>query len=356
MEKNYPQEILKTFPEAKTKELPLRDVFGRGLHTLRLSVTDRCSFRCQYCMPNLGQRYTFLKKSECLSVAEFTRLVKLLTSLGIRKVRLTGGEPLAYPHLFELIRNLSAIEAIEDLALTTNGSLLAEQARKLKHAGLQRLTVSLDTLNPEAFRKIRSHRNDLTQILNGIDTAATAGFDSIKINCVIQRRINEDSVFDLINYFRGTPHIVRFIEYMDVGTKPAWHPEMVLANSTIKDLISRRYPLKPIAPLNTGDVAKRYQFLDGKGEIGFISAVSEPFCGQCDRLRLSSDGKIYTCLFAGEGTDLKGLIRKGASDQEIQSIILNVWQTRADKYSENRSLFRALQENIQKVEMHQIGG
>ena len=331
------------------------DKLFRPIHDLRVSVIDRCNFRCNYCMPEeeFNEKYTFLKKEEWLKFDEIERLVKLFTRRGVSKVRVTGGEPLLRENLPELIQTLSRIKEIDDLALTTNGFLLKKFAKDLKKAGLKRLTVSLDTLNEETFRKISGHKGSVKEILDGIKTADEVGFDSIKINAVIQKGLNDHTVLDLIEHFRGTPHIIRFIEYMDVGNKNQWSKSLVVSSKEIIALISQKYPLKPVTQNYFGEVAERYQYEDGRGEIGFVSSISQPFCSSCTRARISADGKFFTCLFASEGVDLRTPLREGASDEELFSIIDTTWQKREDRYSELRSL------NAQpkkKIEMYQIGG
>jgi len=335
----------------------MQDAFDRPLKTLRVSLTDRCNFRCNYCLPRSHYPGTkFFKKSESLTAGEMIRIIKILSRLGVNKVRLTGGEPLLFPELIALIREIRTIPQIKDLAMTTNGSLLKTLAVELKNAGLMRLTVSLDTLDQKLFSTLRGTRTSLKKILQGITAAQHAGFSPIKINAVIQRQHREPDILALVDFFRGTPHILRFIEIMDTGSTIDWRREDVLASAKIHALIDRYYPLDPLPAQTEGDVARRFQFRDGQGEIGFISSVSEPFCATCNRLRLSSDGKIYTCLFSGEGTDLRAPLRNGASDAELTVIITRVWRSRADKYSENRALFRSLKEKIEKVEMYKIGG
>ncbi|MCR4338164.1 MAG: GTP 3',8-cyclase MoaA [Candidatus Omnitrophica bacterium] len=336
---------------------PITDSFNRPLHDLRISVIDRCNFRCTYCMPEEeGKSYTFLKKSQWLSFGEILRLTKLFVRLGVTKVRLTGGEPLLRPQLPELIRDLNKIPGMEDLALTTNGALLSKQAQSLKDAGLRRLTVSLDALDEKTFQQMSGRRGNLFEVLKGITTAEDAGFESIKFNVVLQRGINDHAILDLVKYFKGSGHILRFIEYMDVGNCNHWESKEVVPSREILKIINEKYPIKPLGANYFGEVAERYAFADGTGEVGFISSVSQPFCGTCTRARLSTDGKIYTCLFATKGTDLRTPLRSGATDEELITVIKNVWQKRADKYSENRALFRSLKENPQKVEMYQIGG
>ena len=336
----------------------LRDQLNRPLRDLRISVIDRCNFRCTYCMPEkeYSQHYQFLKKEEWLSFDEIVRLTKLFVSQGVTKVRLTGGEPLLRPGLPSLVGELSKIAGIEDLALTTNGSLLQSQSRALKENGLKRLTVSVDTLDEEIFYAMSGNLGSVAEVLEGIKEAERVGFKEIKINVVIQKGVNDHTVLDLVKYFKGTGHIIRFIEYMDVGNCNHWKSEFVVPSAEIVRRINAVFPLKPAKANYSGEVASRYQYLDGSGEIGFISSVTQPFCGACTRLRLSTDGKIYTCLFAGQGTDLRAALRSGVPDGEILSLLRGVWTSRHDRYSENRSKQSALENSIKKVEMFQIGG
>jgi cyclic pyranopterin phosphate synthase len=318
-----------------------------------VSVIDRCNFRCNYCMPEKEtRRFNFLSKEEWLSFEEIARLVKLFVGLGVRKVRLTGGEPLLRPDLPELVGKLAPMAGIEDLALTTNGSLLAQHARGLKAAGLKRLTVSLDTLDAQLFKALSGGRGDLAQVLEGIKAAEYEGFASIKINVVIQNGVNEFSILPLVERFRNTHHVLRFIEYMDVGNCNHWSSNYVLASAKIKDTINRYYPLEPVDSAYLGEVAERYRYKDGKGEIGFVSSVSQPFCRDCTRARLSASGELLTCLFAAKGTDLRKPLRNGAGDEELLEIISRVWQKRTDRYSE----LRGEGNPTHKVEMFQIGG
>lgn len=336
----------------------ISDAFSRPMQDLRISVIDRCNFRCSYCMPEetYGKHYSFLEKEHWLTFGEIVRLTKLFVGLGVSKVRLTGGEPLLRPDLHKLVESLSQLSCIKDLALTTNGAFLKSQAQELFDAGLSRLTVSLDTLDEKIFSQINGSRGSVNGVLDGIQEAVSVGFQNIKINAVIQKNVNESSIMGLVDYAKKTGHILRFIEYMDVGNCNHWQSSAVVKSTDIVKLISASYPLKVIEPNYYGEVAERYRFSDGKGEIGFISSVSQPFCGTCTRLRLSTDGKLYTCLFATQSTDLSTPLRAGATDQELIKIISKVWQSRSDKYSENRYLFEDLKIKTPKVEMYQIGG
>lgn len=335
----------------------LHDTFKRPLHDLRISVIDRCNFRCTYCMPeeHYPQHYTFLKTEEWLSFGEIIRLTKLFVQLGVTKVRLTGGEPLLRPDLDKLIAQLNQIPNI-DLALTTNGSFLARQAKDLKSAGLSRLSVSLDTLDEKTFEKMNGSKGKVAQVLEGIKKAEEAGFKSLKINVVIQRGVNDHTILDLVKYFKGSGHVIRFIEYMDVGNCNHWESKEVVPSAEIAATINKEFTIEPLEANYFGEVASRYRYKDQTGEIGFISSVTKPFCGSCTRARLSTDGKIYTCLFANGGFDLRAPLREGATDEELLKFIQTVWQKRADKYSENRYLFHELKNKPKKIEMYQIGG
>ncbi len=334
-----------------------RDMLARPLHDLRISVIDRCNFRCPYCMPEdqYAKDHVFLAKHERLRFEEIERIARAFVALGVRKLRLTGGEPLLRRDLPELVRMLVQIPQVQDLALTTNGVLLPRLAPALRAAGLQRLTVSLDTLDSATFRELSGGHGEVDEVLAGIAAAEQAGFAQIKLNCVVMRGVNDAQVADLIERFRGSGHILRFIEYMDVGTINGWRGDLVVPSAELHARIHARWPLLAQAPGYRGEVAKRYAFADGAGEIGFISSVSQPFCGDCTRARLSADGKLYTCLFAQTGHDLRGRLRNGASDDELAALIAAHWQRREDRYSERRAEFRA-PGNSHKVEMYTIGG
>jgi len=315
------------------------DRLGRRMRDLRVSVIDRCNFRCGYCMPGdvYDEGYDFLPREELLTYEEITRLVRVFARLGVVKIRLTGGEPLLRRELEKLVGMLTEVEGVEDLALTTNGYLLARHARSLRAAGLDRITVSLDSLDPETFRRMIGRDWGLDRVLDGIEAAREAGLDPVKVNAVVQRGVNEDQVVEMARRFRGTGVILRFIEYMDVGTLNGWRMEDVVPSREILERIHAELPLVPLGERYPGEVADRYRYLDGSGEIGFVSSVSEPFCGQCTRARLSSEGNLYTCLFASEGTDLKGPLRAGLEDGELARIVRRVWRDRADRYSELRT-------------------
>ena len=338
-----------------------QDALGRPLQDLRISVMDRCNFRCPYCMPQhtFHDGYRFLTSGERLDFAEIVRLTRLAARLGVRKLRLTGGEPLLRPNLADLIGDLSAIPGIEDIALTTNGVLLAKHATELKAAGLRRITVSLDSLDPEVFARLSGGYGGVEQVLEGIEAAQRAGLAPIKVNAVVQRGVNDHTVFGLLERFRGTGVTVRFIEYMDVGNRNDWRPESVVPSAELAARIGARWPLAPVGRAYPGEVAERQVFADGGGEVGFISSVSQPFCGACSRARLSSDGKLYTCLFATQGVDLRAPLRGGADDATLLALLQDVWQRRVDRYSEQRAELRAVETAAQgaaKVEMFHIGG
>lgn len=334
------------------------DTLGRPLRDLRISVMDRCNFRCPYCMPRekYHERYKFLGSHERLSFDEIVRLSRSFVKLGVRKLRLTGGEPLLRTNLSELIGDLSAIPGVEDIALTTNGVLLARYAAELKAAGLGRITVSLDSLDPEVFARMSGGFGGLEDVLDGIEHAQRAGLDPIKINAVIQRGVNDQTALGLVERFRGTGVIVRFIEYMDVGNRNEWQPAVVVPSKELVARINERWPLQGLERDYRGEVAERYRFADGAGEVGFISSVTQPFCGDCSRARLSSDGVIYTCLFATQGTSMRNLLRGGASDEELLETIRNIWLGRSDRYSEKRAELRQGAGEQRKVEMFYIGG
>ena len=334
------------------------DRFARPLHDLRISVMDRCNFRCPYCMPKdqFHDNYRFLKTNERLSFDEIVRLSRLFAGLGVRKLRLTGGEPLLRANLPDLIGDLTAIPGIEDIALTTNGVLLGQHAVDLRANGLRRVTVSLDTLDPVVFTRMSGGFGALDQVLQGIDAAIAAGLGPIKINSVIERGVNDHTALDLVERFRGRPVIVRFIEFMDVGNRNAWKPEMVVPSSELVERIRARWPMQPVSENYRGEVAQRWRFDDGGGEIGFISSVSQPFCGACSRARLSSEGKFYTCLFATEGLDLRAAMRAGAGDAELLNVIRGKWLGRTDRYSELRGELRRADPQAKKIEMYYIGG
>jgi cyclic pyranopterin phosphate synthase len=335
--------------------IPL-DTFGRALHDLRISVMDRCNFRCPYCMPRetFHEHYQFLKSSERLTFDEIVRLTRLFVALGARKLRLTGGEPLLRANLPDLVGELTTIEGVQDVALTTNGVLLAKYAAELKANGLQRVTVSLDSLDEQVFARMSGGFGNPAQVLEGIRAARQAGLAPIKINAVVERGLNDHTLLELIEHFRGTGVIVRLIEYMDVGNRNHWSLDRVVPSRELLARVRTRWPVHAVAENYHGEVAERYAFDDGAGEIGFISSVTEPFCGACSRARLSSDGVLYTCLFAERGHDLKSALRAGASDADLTALIRNAWLKRTDRYSELRAA--AHEHPLKKVEMYYIGG
>ena len=339
---------------ALRRPLP-RDRLNRPLRDLRISVTDRCNFRCPYCMPRerYDEHYRFLKSAERLSFEEIVRLTRLFLQLGVRKLRITGGEPLLRAGLPELIGDLTTLPGVEDIALTTNGVLLAQHAVELQAAGLRRITVSLDSLDPAIFARMAGNLGTPTEVLTGIDAAQRAGLTPIKINVVVQRGVNDHVVLELLERFRGSGIIVRFIEYMDVGNRNDWRAEQVVPSRELIERIDTRWPIKPRDAAYIGEVARRYVFEDGGGEIGFISSVTQPFCGDCTRARLSSDGSLYTCLFASRGLDLRGPLRAGATDDDLLTLIRSCWEQRADRYSELRGREDA---HGRRVEMNYVGG
>jgi cyclic pyranopterin phosphate synthase len=334
------------------------DRLGRPLHDLRISVMDRCNFRCPYCMPKeqYHEHYRFLKSQERMSFDEIVRLARLFASLGVRKLRLTGGEPLLRTNLADLVGDLSDVPGIDDIALTTNGVLLGQHAVDLHANGLRRVTVSLDTLDKEVFARMSGGYHALDQVLHGIDTAIAAGLTPVKVNTVIERGLNDHTALDLLERFRGSPVIVRFIEFMDVGNRNNWRPDLVVPSRELAARVHARWPIQPISQNYKGEVAQRWRFDDGAGEVGFISSVSQPFCGACSRARLSSEGKFYTCLFATQGLDLRAPLRAGVADADLLQMIRGVWNGRTDRYSELREELRRIKPETKKIEMNYIGG
>ena len=334
------------------------DTLGRPLHDLRISVTDRCNFRCTYCMPAelFGERYHFLPRAELLTYEEIARLSAIFVGFGVSKVRVTGGEPLVRRDVDTLVGMLHRIGGVEDLTLTTNGVLLPEYAGRLKAAGLDRVTVSLDSLDPEVFGEMNGKGVGPDAVLAGIDAAERAGLRPIKVNTVVERGVNDHTVLDVARHFKGTGRIVRFIEYMDVGNVNGWKRERVVPSSELASMIDAVFPIEPLEPGYRGEVAERWRYRDGDGEIGFISSVTQPFCGDCTRIRLSPDGRVYTCLFASVGHDLKAPLRSGASDDELRETIAALWRVRDDRYSEQRAALNAAGDARHKIEMFQIGG
>jgi GTP 3',8-cyclase len=332
-----------------------RDALGRPLRDLRISVTDRCNFRCGYCMPAelFGEHYEFLPRAELLTFEEIERLARLFVGLGVAKLRVTGGEPLLRADLPELVAMLAAIPGVDDLALTTNGHLLSRFAEPLARAGLSRVTVSIDSHDEEVFRRMSGGFSSPARVLEGIAAAERAGLAPIKLNCVVERGANDHTVVELARRFRGTGHIVRFIEYMDVGTMNAWDPTKVVPAREIVARIDAELPLEPAEANYPGEVARRWRYRDGSGEVGVIASVTQPFCGDCTRARLSAEGKLSTCLFSAIGTDLRAPVRSGAPDAELRALLERVWGTRADRYSELRTEATS---HLPRVEMFALGG
>jgi cyclic pyranopterin phosphate synthase len=338
-----------------TAPITALDTLGRPLRDLRISVTDRCNFRCTYCMPKeiFGRDHAFLPRAEILDFEEIERVVRAAVALGVRKVRLTGGEPLVRRNLETLVGLLAAVPGIDDLTLTTNASLLAGKAQLLADAGLHRVTVSLDALDDATFMRMNDVGFPVARVLDGISAAEAAGLGPIKVNTVVRRGLNEHAILDLAGHFRGTPTTLRFIEYMDVGHSNGWRLDDVMPAAEIVSRIDARWPLEPVDREYRGEVARRYRYRDGAGEIGLISSVTEPFCGDCTRARLSADGHLFTCLFAVAGHDLRGLLRDGASDEDLAEALRVIWTGRSDRYSELRTLDTV---DLPKVEMSFIGG
>jgi cyclic pyranopterin phosphate synthase len=338
--------------------MQLRDALNRPLHDLRISLLDRCNFRCPYCMPEseFHEDYEFLTRSQRLTHEEILTVARVATSLGVSKLRLTGGEPLLDKQLPQLVTGLAELPGVDDLALTTNGMLLAPVAQTLADSGLHRVTISLDSLDEAVFVAMSGGRGSLSRVLEGIAAAERAGLAPIKINVVVERGMNDHTIMDLLEHFRGSGHIVRLIEYMDVGNRNGWRMNQVVPSRELLDKVQAKWPLQRMDRNYPGEVARRYTYADGAGEIGFISSVTEPFCGSCSRGRLSSDGMLYTCLFATQGTDLREPLRNGADDDELADILSRIWLQRADRYSELRRPEVAEHHALSKVEMYRIGG
>lgn len=334
------------------------DALRRPLHDLRISVTDKCNLRCTYCMPadRYHEHYEFLPRAALLTFEEIARIARLFVDAGVSKLRITGGEPLLRKDLVSLVALLRAIRGVEDLALTTNGILLPDVAGVLKDAGLDRVTVSLDSLDDAIFQRMNGRGAHVQSVLDGIEAARRAGLGPIKVNAVIQRGVNDTSVADFAAHFRGTDTIVRFIEYMDVGNCNGWTAKDVVPSQELRDRIAATFPLEPLDANYCGEVADRYRYTDGAGEIGFISSVTQPFCGSCSRARLSADGQAFTCLFASTGQDFRAPLRAGASDAELGEQLRGLWRSRKDRYSESRSAKAATPPSAPKVEMYHIGG
>jgi cyclic pyranopterin phosphate synthase len=340
-------------PLASAGALPLADAMGRPLHDLRISVTDRCNFRCTYCMPKsvFGHDYRFMDRKELLTFEELERVARAFAALGVEKIRLTGGEPLLRKELEQLVGRLSAIDGL-DLTLTTNASLLARKAQALRDAGLDRINVSLDSLDDAVFKAMNDVDFPVARVLEGIEAAAAIGLP-VKVNAVVKRGVNDFGVVDMARHFRGTGHTLRFIEYMDVGTTNGWRLDDVVPAAELVAAIDAELPLEPVEPGYRGEVAKRWRYRDGEGEVGMIASVTQPFCGDCTRARISAEGRLYTCLFAVKGHDLRALLRSGATDEELSESIAGIWRVRGDRYSEIRSERTS---GLTKVEMSYIGG
>lgn len=334
----------------------IQDQYQRDLRDLRISVTDRCNFRCTYCMPKevFNSKYQFLVRNDLLSFEEITRVARLFVAQGVRKIRLTGGEPLLRKNLDVLIRELAKLEGVDDIALTTNASILTlAKAQELKQAGLNRITVSLDAINDAAFKRMNDMDVPVSKVLDGIENARTAGFENVKVNMVVQKGYNEDEILPMAEYFKDSGVILRFIEYMDVGNTNGWNLDQVVSGAEIVKLINAEFPIEAADANYRGEVAKRWRYKDGGGEVGMITSVTHAFCGDCNRIRLSAEGSLYTCLFASRGTDIRRLIREDASDEYIKEVIANLWKNRDDRYSQLRSEHSV---PVSKVEMSYIGG
>jgi GTP 3',8-cyclase len=338
-------------------ELPVADTLARPLRDLRISVTGRCQFRCTYCMPRevFGRDFAFLPREQLLTFEELACLARVFAGLGVRKLRLTGGEPLLRRDLEKLVAMLARIGGIQDIALTTNGALLASKAPALA-AGLRQVTVSLDSLDDPVFMALNDAGFPAARVLDAITAAAGAGLAPVKVNMVARRGVNEQSILPMAAHFRRSGHVLRFIGYMDVGTTNGWQLEEVVPAAEIISLIGGQWPLEPGAPAYQGEVARRYRYLDGGGEIRVIASVTQPFCRDCTRARLSADGKLYTCLFGGAGHDLRGPLRAGTSDQALRELVTTIWARRADRYSEQRTRQTSRKKVTPKVEMSRIGG
>ena len=336
----------------------LADTFGRPLQDLRISLLDRCNLRCPYCMPaaEYTEDYQFLSRAERLSHDEIFRVASIAVELGVSKLRLTGGEPLLDKNVAGLVSRLATLPGVDDLALTTNGILLPAFATRLAAAGLHRVTISLDSLDEQVFGVMSGDRGSIDKVLAGIEAAEDAGLRPIKINAVVQRGVNDHTVLDLLQHFRGTGHIVRLIEFMDVGNRNGWSLDQVVPSADLLKRIHARWPVRPVGRNYAGEVARRYQYLDGQGELGFISSVTEPFCGTCSRARLSADGTVYTCLFATTGTNLREILRDGSDDEAIADVLRGIWRRRRDRYSELREPAPVEKPLINKVEMYRMGG
>lgn len=335
------------------------DTLDRPIRDLRVSVTDRCNFRCIYCMPReiFGPGYKFVPRNDLLKLEEIARITRLFAGHGVRKVRITGGEPMIRRNLERLIEMLRDIDGITDISMTTNASMLTlKRAQSLRAAGLSRINISLDAIDEQTFQRINDVDFPVAKVLEGIDNAHAAGFDAVKVNAVIRRGYNEHSILPLAQHFHGTGTVLRFIEFMDVGTTNKWSLEEVIPAAELVEIIAKEMPIESLQPNYSGEVAKRWRYSDGGGEVGFITSVTQSFCGDCSRARLSAVGKVYTCLFAATGQDLRGMLRAGASDEELSRLIGRIWSQREDRYSELRGQIPVTAETPPRVEMSHIGG
>ncbi len=335
------------------------DTLDRPIRDLRVSVTDRCNFRCIYCMPReiFGTGYKFVPRNDLLKLEEIARITRLFAGHGVRKVRITGGEPMIRRNLERLIEMLRDIDGVTDISMTTNASMLTlKRAQSLRAAGLNRINISLDAIDEQTFQRINDVDFPVAKVLEGIDNAHAAGFDTMKVNAVIRRGYNEHSILPLAQHFYGTGIVLRFIEFMDVGTTNKWNLEEVISAAELVEIIDKEMPIESLQPNYSGEVAKRWRYSDGGGEVGFITSVTQSFCGDCSRARLSAVGKVYTCLFAATGQDLRGMLRAGASDEELSRLIGRIWSQREDRYSELRGQIPVTAETPPRVEMSHIGG
>lgn len=335
------------------------DTLDRPIRDLRVSVTDRCNFRCIYCMPReiFGPGYKFVPRNDLLKLEEISRITRLFAGHGVRKVRITGGEPMIRRNLEHLIEMLRDIDGVTDISMTTNASMLTlKRAESLRAAGLNRINISLDAIDEKTFQRVNDVDFPVAKVLEGIDNAHAAGFDAVKVNAVIRRGYNEHSILPLAQHFHGTGTVLRFIEFMDVGTTNKWNLEEVIPAAELVEIIGKELPIESLEPNYSGEVAKRWRYSDGGGEVGFITSVTQSFCGDCSRARLSAVGKVYTCLFAATGQDLRGMLRAGASDEELSRLIGRIWSQREDRYSELRGQIPVTAETLPRVEMSHIGG
>ena len=335
------------------------DTLDRPIRDLRVSVTDRCNFRCIYCMPReiFGPGYKFVPRNDLLKLEEISRITRLFAGHGVRKVRITGGEPMIRRNLEHLIEMLRDIDGVTDISMTTNASMLTlKRAESLRAAGLNRINISLDAIDEKTFQRVNDVDFPVAKVLEGIDNAHAAGFDAVKVNAVIRRGYNEHSILPLAQHFHGTGTVLRFIEFMDVGTTNKWNLEEVIPAAELVEIIDKEMPIESLQPNYSGEVAKRWRYSDGGGEVGFITSVTQSFCGDCSRARLSAVGKVYTCLFAATGQDLRGMLRAGASDEELSRLIGRIWSQREDRYSELRGQIPVTAETLPRVEMSHIGG